>query len=101
MRIDALLPVGWQLSRVRSCVDAEVLGRSLSMEQVDHVDYLWITYKLIDAQLKKTNLRYSKLTCSQATNNSRPTNAGMDYRDNITQFTLERRVEICAALDSS
>ena len=25
----------------------------------------------------------------------------MNYRDNITQFTLERRVKICAALDSS
>ena len=25
----------------------------------------------------------------------------MNYRDDIAQFTLERRVEICAALDSS
>jgi hypothetical protein len=25
----------------------------------------------------------------------------MNYRDNIAQFTFERRVEICAALDSS
>lgn len=49
----------------------------------------------------KAKMRYSELTCSQPTNNPRPTNAGMNYGDNVTQFTLECRVKICAALDSS